>query len=87
MMPMSFRQHMATAWMPELRQRRSGCPSPASAEEGGLSLGHLSLATQRKVARPPQVDETLVLSLWLIKIGNRKAAMPANSDYRSLVRH
>jgi hypothetical protein len=24
------------AWMPELRQRRSGCPSPASAEEGGL---------------------------------------------------
>ena len=33
-----FRQHMATAWMPELRQRRSGCPSPASAEEGGLSF-------------------------------------------------
>jgi hypothetical protein len=43
-----FRQHTATAWMPELRQRRSGCPSPASAEEGGLSFGDFSLATQRK---------------------------------------
>ena len=35
--------------------------SPASAEEDGLSLGHVSLAIQRKVARPPQVDETLLL--------------------------
>ena len=33
-----FRRHTATAWMPELRQRRSGCRSPASAGEGGLSL-------------------------------------------------
>jgi hypothetical protein len=52
-----FRQHTATAWMPELRQRRSDCPSPASAEEGGLSFGDFSLATQRKVTRPPPMDE------------------------------
>jgi hypothetical protein len=35
--------------------------SPASAEEGGLSFGDFSLATQRKVTRPPQEDETLLL--------------------------
>jgi hypothetical protein len=32
--------------------------SPASAEEGGLSFGDFSLATQRKATRPPQEDET-----------------------------
>ena len=76
---------MATAWMPALRQRRSGCPastpfrqhkdvlskSPApnhglaahgwhaSAKRGDVSSGHVSLAKQRKVARPPQADEAL----------------------------
>ncbi|MDQ6648305.1 MAG: hypothetical protein M3Y93_13955 [Pseudomonadota bacterium] len=35
--------------------------SPASAEEGGLSFGDFSLATQRKVTRPPQEVETLLI--------------------------
>jgi hypothetical protein len=59
-MPIPFRQHrdvlskspapahglagQARAWMPELRQRRSSCPSPASAQAGCS----FSLSTQRE---------------------------------------
>ncbi|MDQ6646823.1 MAG: hypothetical protein M3Y93_06295, partial [Pseudomonadota bacterium] len=73
--PIPFRQHtdvlskspaaahglvgLPRAWMPELRQRRSGCPSPASAEEGGLLFGDFLLAIQEKATRPPQEVETL----------------------------
>ena len=53
-----FRQHTATAWMPELRQRRSGCPSPASAEEGGLLFSDFLLVIQEKVTRAPKAYES-----------------------------
>jgi hypothetical protein len=76
-MPIPFRQHMEVlskspaaahgldelprAGMPELRQRRSGCPSPASAEEAGLLFGGFLLATQEKATRAPQAHESLGL--------------------------
>jgi hypothetical protein len=56
-----FRQHMDVLSKSPATAHGLAGRSPAGAEEGGLSLGHLSLATQRKVARPPQVDETLLL--------------------------
>jgi hypothetical protein len=46
------------AWMPELRQRRSGCPSPASAEEGGLLSGDFLLVIQERVTRAPKAHES-----------------------------
>ena len=49
----------ARAWMPELRLRMSSCPMGGKRQVGGgLSLGHVSLATQRKVARAAKRHES-----------------------------
>jgi hypothetical protein len=53
------------AWMPELRQRRSGCPSPASAEEGGLLFGDFLLAIQEKATRAPKERESFYFKVAL----------------------
>jgi len=56
-----FRQHKDVLSKSPAAAHGLGGRSPTSAKWGGLSLGHVSLATQRKVARPPQVDETLLI--------------------------
>ena len=38
-------------------------------KRGGLSFGYFSLATQRKVTRPPQEDETLLLWFLVASLG------------------
>jgi hypothetical protein len=48
--------------MPELRQRRSGCPSPTNAKQGGLLFGGFLLATQEKVTRAPRAHESSCFS-------------------------
>ncbi len=58
--------------MPELRQRREQLPDARRARHrGGLSFGYFSLATQRKVTRPPKEDESS------LKFASNKAASAA----------
>jgi hypothetical protein len=70
----AFSPGQATAWMPELRQRRSGCPMsgrkarpgsrtcragcPASAKRGAPLFGYFLSGKREKVTRPPQEDES-----------------------------
>jgi len=58
-MPIPFRQHKEVLSKSPAAAHGLVGRSPASAEEGGLSFGDFSLATQRKATRPPQEDETL----------------------------
>ncbi len=48
-----FRQHRATAWMPELRQRRSGCPMPGKRQARCRSLLGTSLLDKQKRSTSP----------------------------------
>jgi hypothetical protein len=48
-----------------------GGRSPSSAKWGGLSFGYFSLATQRKVTRPPQEDESPASKLSTTKSHRR----------------
>lgn len=78
-MPAPFRQHTEVLSKSPTAAHGLGGRSPASAEEAGLSLGHVSLATQRKVARLPQVDETLLLQ-------PKNAVPSANGNLATMIR-
>jgi hypothetical protein len=57
-MSIPFRQCMDALLKSPASPHRLVGRSPASAKWGGLSFGDFSLATQRKVTRPPQEDES-----------------------------
>jgi hypothetical protein len=70
-----FRQHRdVLSKSPALTHGLAGHGCPASAKRGGLSLGHVSLATQRKVARAPKAHESSrFLGRWATHGANKDA--------------
>ena len=55
---------MARAWMPELRQRRSGCPMPGKRQARCRFLWLLLFWTsKREVTRAPKVHESPLLAM------------------------